>query len=251
MRTANVGVGRTASGMTLMEVLAAVFILGLGLVMVAGAFPVAALQTRMSIDQTESATLARSAVELCRWEKIVRGLSPSEYRGDRSNKPVSIAASGVDDQHRVWNGTRWAYLEDFSDTAMWPPGGGDYVWQPFLTRIGGVDEAPLFRLTVVVVRFSPAAPDFYDPATQTASVRTVVLRRSSDERVLTGSNLDKVMGAGDYVMDPRTGYCYRVGVVEKAKVTLGETPDIPLETTSLPYFIFSNPVGIYHTLISE
>jgi len=251
MRILNVGVGRTASGMTLMEVLAAVFILGLGLVMVAGAFPVAALQTRMTVDQTESATLARSALEMCRWEKVVRGLDPGDYRGDRSNKAVSIASAGVADQNRVWNGTRWAYLENFSDAAMWPPGGGDYVWQPFLTRVGGVEEAPLFRLTVVVVRFSPAAPDFYDPATQSASVRTVVLRRSSDERVLTGSNLDKAMGAGDYVMDPRTGYCYRVGEVERSKVTLGETPEVALDTTSLPYFLFSKPVGIYHTLISE
>jgi len=251
MRALTLTARGTAAGMTLMEVLAAVFILGLGLIMVAGAFPVAALQTQMTREQTESATLARSALELCRWEKYVRDLTVRDYQGDNKGMPITVSRSPSDDTSRVWNGHRWMYLENTLDSKMWPPGGGDYVWQPFLTRVSATNEAPLFRLTVVVVRFSPAAPDFYDPATQDNTIRKVSLRRSSDARTLTGSNLDKVMAPGDYIMDPRTGFCHRVATVEKSKVTLGSTPDRALETSSLPYFIVSKPVGIFHTLISE
>jgi hypothetical protein len=272
-------VGRTASGMTLLEVLAAVFCLGMGLIMVAGAFPAAAHQTRLTVQQTEASLMAASAADYVAVERRVRELTKAQVRGSNAG-PLSIALN-IDEEWMVWNPERLPYLDDFDERKLLPPGGGDFVLRPFLTRVSGNDEAPLYRMTIVVGRYSNQAPDFYDvelmkdggpkknPGTGTDSLIPPGVRylyvSSVSGNVLTGDRKmnpvryipsyvtdDHFVNAGDYVMNPRTGHCYRIVSVDNAtdKVTLAETPSETLESRR-NYYLFRNVVGVFYQLISD
>ncbi|MBN2581994.1 MAG: hypothetical protein JXL80_02925 [Planctomycetes bacterium] len=65
---------RVTSGLTLVEILATVFIMGLGLIMVAAAFPVGLDQVRQSVEDTQSAMAARSAMEIIRSQNIFQNM---------------------------------------------------------------------------------------------------------------------------------------------------------------------------------
>lgn len=261
MKTLHSAKTRSASGMTLMEVLAAVLILGLGLIMVYGAFPVAAIQSRQTMEVTEASVLGRSALDLSRQERLVRDLVPEptddpeldtveelkfktikgssvnevEYSKAWSSREV-IPVNTVQEELRVWNANRWAYMEDgiradtqqnaskrqtlVADDTMWPPQNTDYIWQPFVTRLNSdPKEPPLFRLTVVVSRLEPQSPDFYDKD-HGAVVRYFPMQYRNDgkeykqghlrRRCLVKGGIQDEAGPGDVVMDSATGYCYRV-----------------------------------------
>lgn len=279
MRVSMSRVGRTGRGMTLLEVLAAVFVLGMGLIMVAGAFPVGAHQTRLTVEQTESAVFARSAAELCRLERYIRNLDQMQYRGFSSGKPQAIPVGSNGEEWRVWNPERLPYLENWRESMMWPPGGGDYVFRAYVTRVADCDQAPLFRLTLVVIRYSNDAREFYHPELDVPFDRTVTVVRVRDREV-TGrrSNefelptrdsdelntskprtdpsrvTDQRTRPGDYIMDPYTGWCYRIATVEKNKVMLAEEPATEMASVGgqgMQFPIFRNVVGVYYKLISE
>jgi hypothetical protein len=236
--------------MTLMEVLAAVFILGMGLIMVAGAFPVGMLQTRLTKEQTDTSVLARSAVSLVEEERYLRHLSLSD-----SKKSNTLVRGRNNEEWRIWNPTRLAYLENWHDSKMWPAGGGDYVWLPFLTRLSAEDEVPLYRLTIVVIRYTNAAPEFTTVHPQTGYIeprkfKLTPLGRNTRLRSVSSGNLDDELRPGDYLMDTRTGYCSRIGTVEAKQLTLSAEPAIPLSGTA-DYYGISGVVGIYYTLLSD
>jgi Tfp pilus assembly protein PilV len=65
------------SGLTLIEVLATVFILGMGLIMVAAAFPVSIDQMRRTKEDTQAAELARSAFNVIRAQGFARSATPA------------------------------------------------------------------------------------------------------------------------------------------------------------------------------
>ncbi len=66
MKTHNAAAAGRRSGLTLIEVLATVFVLGLGLIMVGAAFPVGIDQMRRTKEDTYAAELARSAMNMIR-----------------------------------------------------------------------------------------------------------------------------------------------------------------------------------------
>lgn len=265
---------RSVRGMTLLEVLAAVFCLGMGLIMVAGAFPAGAHQTRMTIERTDASQMAKCAMEYyITMERAHRKLTLAQWKSTSPayDYPMTVAL-GFEDWC-VWNPTRFAYLENFNNSKMSPPGSGDYVMRGFLTRVSAVDEAPLFRLTVVVARYNGDAPDLYD-RTNTADadgrvgVRTLKVTGfpAPVGMKLTTSNLpasattlptsvaaDHFLSAGDYVMDTSTGFCYPVTEVLRPTVTLGEQI-VPLLTPSpslsRDWFMFRNVIGVFYRLVS-
>src|SRR3712207_3189828 len=55
---------RRGNGFSFAEVMFAVIILGIGFIMVAAIFPVAIQQTRMTVDETSAAAIARDAIAL-------------------------------------------------------------------------------------------------------------------------------------------------------------------------------------------
>lgn len=254
-------VGHSARGMTLLEVLAAVFCLGMGLIMVAGAFPAGAHQTRLTIQQTEASLMAASAADYVAVERQARRLTKAQIKGD-SKGGLSVPLN-INEEWLVWNPDRLAYLDDFDERKLLPPGGGDFILRPFLTRLSSVEEAPLYRMTIVVGRYSKLAPDFYDVKLMRPVARTVRVERATGN-VLTCSGIkpprtpptslseDHVVKTGDYIMNPRTGYCYRVASVDDrtSKVTLTETPPGPLDRR-INYYVFRNVIGVFYQLISD
>ena len=292
MRIIDGGGGRVhcrLAGMTLLEVLAAVFVLGMGLIMVAGAFPVGVDQTKQAVEQTDGGVLGHMALEICRSQKLVRKLTAAQY-----GLTYSFPRGGPNEPWRVWNGYRLFYLEprdaqgNLAESAMWPPRSDDYVWRPFLTRLSATNEAPLYRLTIVIVRYmaeaNPQAPpafvgwDLYNPAVpnynpdaapdNAAAIADAGLRLYStskcSQRTLTASGSSEYTAGksrsirgGDYIMDRRTGLCYQVE--RSYKVTGTDTlvvgtdpsPAFPTSATYNWLYSFGNVVGIYHTLISE
>jgi len=272
------------AGMTLLEVLASIFILGMGLIMVAGAFPVGADQTVRSARLTEMATLGRSAVEISRSQKYIRNLPGTHYSAGTSRP------RGKDNEPwRVWNANRWAYEGNMTDSKMWPPQKGDYLWRAFLTRLSGLDEAPLFRMTVVVAKFDYAtAPGgvgwylfagwelfnpqainsmWFDPGqpdndgdnptliyagVTTRSCSGATGRKLSINPMTFGSQIR----AGDYVMDMRTGLCYRIERFFPSQTTtetaiLGSDPVPPFPTGGCDFIFLKSVQAIYTTTWSE
>lgn len=279
MSTHRLATARSVRGMTLLEVLAAVFCLGMGLIMVAGAFPAGAHQTRQTIERTDASQMAKSAMEYyVHLERSLRHLTQPQWKGDSTTgEPMTIPLDLK--EWCVWNPERLGYLENFQDSKMLPPGGGDFIMRGFLTRISAVDEAPLFRLTVVVARYSNETPDFYDakimgdagtkvnPGTDSkyppglrylnitgASGLTVAAGKvnyptSPGPTYVTGEHFLKT---GDYIMETSTGLCYPVTVVTggtPGQITLGE-PLLGSPKVGRDWFIFRDVIGVFYRLVS-
>lgn len=328
---------KVGAGLTLVEILATVFIMGLGLIMVAAAFPVGLDQMRQSVEDTQSAMAARSAMEIMRsqnlfqnmynlgqtstqWKSILSSFSTMSKEARRrenlglfttTNPTQPIHLNHSDFAFRVWNPLRAAYggggpdgyasdevlAEDDTrnnpytsktdedgqgktyGSMMWPPVSGDLVWRAFLTRLNfGANELPLFRVTIVVCRYTDAGPELYTPKDSTARVlgstwadevtahtassptkawpasrRVSNVGCSAGQVRCSGSTADiKVMAEGNYILNPRTGFCYRVAKIHPAAdptwFELADEPGQIPSGTTCP--VFSNVVGVYYGLLS-
>ncbi len=328
---------KVGAGLTLVEILATVLIMGLGLIMVAAAFPVGLDQMRQSIDDTQAAMAARSAMEIMRsqnlfqnmynlgqtsteWKTLLSGFATmSKEARRRENLGLFTTASPTQPIHlnhsdfafRVWNPSRAAYggggpdgypsdevlVEDETRnnpytaktdedglgktfySLMWPPVGGDLVWRAFLTRLNfGANELPLFRVTIVVCRYTDAGPELYTPADSKANVQgstwadEVAAHTASSptkawpasRRVrdvscaagqvrCSGRTADiKFMAEGNYILNLKTGFCYRVTKIQPTTdptwFELADEPGQIPSGTTCP--VFSNVVGVYYGLLS-
>ncbi len=253
-----------ASGLTLVEVLSTVFIMGLGLIMVAAAFPVGIDQVRRSVEDTQSAMAARSAVELLHGENVFQNMTKKQWDDLVVHGKVNAWPHGenvASNHYRVHNPWRRLYVDKTGET-MWPPEPGDYLWRAFLTRLTDTDEMPLFRATIVVVKYSkqspelyiPPTPDHLDSASWVAS-RTIEIRSNDSgnrKRCTAPSGQVARLVEGDYLMDRYTGFCYRIASFDENNLSqmylATETdPVIPRNTEC---WVFSNVVGVYYTTIS-
>lgn len=253
-----------ASGLTLVEVLSTVFIMGLGLIMVAAAFPVGIDQVRRSIEDTQSSMAARNAVELLHGENVFQNMTKEQWDDLVVAGKVEAWPHGenvASNHYRVHNPWRRLYIDDTTE-AMWPPEPGDFLWRAFLTRLTDTDEMPLFRATIVVVKYSrqspelyiPPTPDHLDSASWIASRTIEILSNNPGERKSCTAPSQQVarLVEGDYLMDPYTGFCYRVaGFDEKFPFQMYlATETDPLIPRNTVCWAFSNVVGIYYTTIS-
>ena len=245
--------GRVRAGMTLIEILAAIFILGMGLIMVAASFPVALSQTQGMKDETQSAMAARSAMAVVRSLGYARGLAATQIINMQSATPFGNNSTTVPETWRVWNPQR-AQSAGYNEAALWPPQAGDFVWRAFLTRVTEPTRAPVFRVTIVMVKFSVQTPELYDPTLPAApglrqatvtSVAGKTLTGAFAAPTTTGLANDHSVVAGDYVMDPLSGLCYAVASATDTSVVLETTPS-PLLAAG-KYYIFRNVVGIYYS----
>jgi len=261
--------------MTLLEVLAAVFCLGMGLIMVAGAFPAATHQTRQTIDRTDATMMAVTGMELyIKAERAQRKLTQSDLanRTNTVESPTTVALPVY--SWCVWNPNRFAYLENYDDSKMSPPGGGDYVMRGFLTRVSSSDETPLYLLTIVVIRYNNEKPEFYgsngaggkDWAVRslTASAISLPSNTVTVSGLPTGTTpptslgADKYVSVGDHIMDTSSGICYEIASVPVGSSTgslkLAEplmytvAPPVALHQNR-PWYIFRNVVGVYYKLV--
>ncbi len=331
---------KVGAGLTLVEILATVFIMGLGLIMVAAAFPVGLDQMRQSVEDTQSAMAARSAMEIMRSQNLFQNmynLSSTEWKAKlgsiatmskearrRENLGVFTSTNPTQPIHlnhsdfafRVWNPLRAAYggggpdgyasdevlAEDDTrnnpcasktdedgqgktlGSMMWPPVSGDLVWRAFLTRLNfGANELPLFRVTIVVCRYTDAGPELYTPADNTARVqgstwadevaaptrwtptsatypcskawpasrRVSNVGCSAGQVRCSGQSAEiKVMAEGNYILNPKTGFCYRVAKIadDMTWFELADKPGAIPSGTTCP--VFSNVVGVYYGLLS-
>lgn len=253
-----------ASGLTLIEVLSTVFIMGLGLIMVAAAFPVGIDQVRRAVEDTQSAMVARNALEFLHGENIFQNMTEDDWNDLVVDSKVVTWPQGVNDSsnyYRVHNPWRQLYVDHQTTTAMWPPEPGDLLWRAFLTRLTETDEVPLFRVTIVVVKYSRQSPELYIPPTkehpeyaQLVSSRTLKVsanNMNNGKQVTAPSKQVAGVAEGDYLMDPYTGYCYRVVKFHRSNFWLElatkTDPQIPNGTTCR---VFGNVVGVYYTMIS-
>ncbi len=259
-----------ASGLTLVEVLATVFIMGLGLIMVAAAFPVGIDQVRRSVEDTQSSMAARSAVELLHGENVFQNMTKEWWDGLVVGGKVVTRPHGeniASNHYRVHNPWRRLYIDDGTE-AMWPPEPGDLLWRAFLTRLTDTDEMPLFRATIVVVKYSQQSPELYIPDYPAlTSWKALKVNSNSGNRIygLATSN-PKIQGdkrmvgisnltEGDYLMDPHTGFCYRVVKFDEESHEKNQWLELATYTdpgiaSGTDCWAFSNVVGIYYTMIS-
>src|SRR5690242_19549346 len=79
---------RQGRGFSLMEVLLAVFILGIGLIMVATIFPVGADWTRQSTEDSIAQTIAQNAMAIIR-----DNYAPSSLNGNTAGRLSTIGAT--------------------------------------------------------------------------------------------------------------------------------------------------------------
>ena len=197
MKTRNAAVAGRRSGLTLIEVLATVFVLGMGLIMVGAAFPVGVDQMRRTKDDTNAAELARSALDMIRAQNFAQsatapagagfsgGSGPAFTMLDMSLAPVppalqgmaccdpsaALSASWVSDL--VSNPNALAYgrygMYSSSNVIFGTIANNTLVCIPVLTRMvlpqmeptaARPDGAgvPLYRVTLVVVK-KTAQPD--------------------------------------------------------------------------------------------
>ena len=243
-----------ASGLTLVEVLSTVFIMGLGLIMVAAAFPVGIDQVRRAVDDTQSAMAARSAVELLHGQNVFQNMTKVQWDDlVSSGKTWPHGENASSNYYRVHNPWRQLYVDNQTTTAMWPPEPGDLLWRAFLTRLTDTDEMPLFRVTIVVVKYSRQSPELYLPngSPDTVSSRTLTVNSSSDNRCKAPPNQVAKVAEGDYLMDPYTGFCYRVVNFDTNNrwLELATEPD-PRIPNATDCGVFGSVVGIYYTMIS-
>ena len=260
---AGMGGRQRSSGLTLIEVLSTVFIMGLGLIMVAAAFPVGIDQVRRSVEDTQSAMAVRSAVELLHGENVFQNMTMEQWNDLVVGGDVKVWPHGenvASNHYRVHNPWRRLYIDDTTE-AMWPPEPGDFLWRAFLTRLTETDEMPLFRATIVVVKYSRQSPELYIPPTpdHTDSASWVASRtiditsnQLTEPTYCTAPSQQAArLVEGDYLMDPYSGFCYRVVRFWSSNqyLELAPAPDprIPRNTNC---WVFSNVVGVYYTMIS-
>jgi len=255
------------SGLTLVEVLSTVFIMGLGLIMVAAAFPVGIDQVRRSVEDAQSAMAARSALELLHGENIFQNMTEEDWNDLAVGSKVKVWPHGENaksNYFRVHNPWRRLYHAS-SDSDMWPevsghpeksgPKPGDLVWRAFLMRLTETDEMPLFRVTIVVVKYSRQSPELYMPEDpELVSSRTLLIdyHNISNNLISASSAAIGGMVEGDYLMDPDSGFCYRISGFDKNFLTrmyLATKAEKQIEDNTECY-VFSNVVGIYYTMIS-
>jgi hypothetical protein len=261
----------------------------MGMIMVAGAFPVGAHQTQQMIRQTDASMLARSAAELVLARNYIRDLSEEQWDG-LNPKPVPIAPY---EEWRIWSPDRLAYMEDWRESKLLPPGSGDYIVTPFLTPLMAADDQPYFRMTVVVTRYSSELPDMIDAVIGEGTGKYENPAAGNEEKIppgiryvdvgsaigkkLSGKanayftsmvdtdpkdnkpdyvSVDRYLMSGDWVMDPQTGLCYQIGATEtnsNGKVTAAYLTDEPFERlpTSGRFYTFRNVVGVFYQLVSQ
>ena len=218
--------------------------MGLGLIMVAAAFPVGIDQVRRSVQDTESAMAARSALELLRGENIFQNMSETEWDDlVTSRKTLPYGSATVHNPWRQYYGLGGTHPEP-----------GDLLWRAFLTRLTEAGQMPLFRVTIVVVKYSRQSPELYIPdnANQVSS-RTILVKENTNGSTIkaTSQEINKMV-EGNYLMDPYTGFCYRIARFDEKLLSLmyldtDTDPKIPINTEC---YVFGNVVGVYYTMIS-
>lgn len=208
-----IGRGRLG-GMTLVEILAAVLILGLGVIMVTAAFPVGMRQSQEMVRDTRGGEAGRAAMAELIGSDVIGDLSSQSF--NRTDGYTHIT-EGPKSRY-IWNPRRLAWVADWDESEMWPPQPGDYIWQAFVARVpadpkgirggiheyGGTEEpfppwsgpsdgpVPLFRTTVVIVELDDDEPEFFDtksavaPQSRPLEIRTV---RVTDVQEQAGSHV--------------------------------------------------------------
>ncbi len=242
-----------ASGLTLIEILAAVFVLSMGLILVAAAFPVGLSQTQLMQTETDMSSFAAELVEMVKIYESPRKMSASQYNTFSEGR--SRAIGHVSDSQlpaaKWWminNVNRWAYelSEDYAhDSAMAPVRHGDLVCIPFLTRLSKDNEVALYRLTMPMRKHSPE---------NTGILSNVKITGASNEKLAGdfGTAKKPKIFPGDYILDQKTGFCYPVASVndDSKGIVLAQKPEAAIAANSNVY-ILGPMEGVFYSLISH
>ena len=226
---------------TLIEMLMAAGILGIGLTMVASIFPVAVDQSRRSRDQTMAALCARSAMARARADrnKINDWLRGRDDAIINFWQPAHPCFPG---KHIVYKPSAFLYTKNrtYDGVSAWD--GGNYVARLFATRTS--TDGP-WRLTIFVCRSIGKIPasalryDQWDTATPpTPGPGTYVVER------VRGSGWGHLL---DYVTidtaGKKTGYP-AIGAISTNVPTI-------LPTTTWTIQRVPDAVAVFHTILGE
>jgi len=204
------GTGKARAGFSLMEILMAVGILGVGMTMVASVFPVAVDQSRRSRDLTMAALSARSvaAALRARRQEVVDSFrtpgGPGEtFAGSaeaKTPKTARLSPMALPTQLRSYNPRSFLYdSADGGGTArqysadLWSA--GSYVPVVFATPISddpdNAGHGP-WRITIMIYKSRGQQPDYLK---QEPSSNWVWNQRKAND--------ENPGGAGSYIMDWR------------------------------------------------
>lgn len=242
-----------ASGLTLIEILAAVFVLAMGLILVAAAFPVGVQQSGLMRQDTETGIFANEVLEMIKADSFTRKMSDDDFRSVfTKNKAVSFVGAtkstyggypGPAGNKWKWylvrNSNRSFYSHDKDDSKMYPPTPGDWVCHPIITRLTDDGDPPLYRVSMPIQRYDPRIEPIYMPCS---------VAGASGKTVTISSNIGD-MKVGDTVVDSRSGYCYRVIGKDAAKnqIELDREPVEPLSGSSL--IVIGKFESVYYALL--
>lgn len=127
---------RRGAGFSLMEVLLAVMILGIGLIMVAAVFPVGATWTRQNAEETVAGIVARNAVSIIQSRYTQAGLS------NVGNLLIALPGINDDANHPSLPLSERAY--DFGRNTPYPcanPSQANYYWTALIRQSGVGSQA--------------------------------------------------------------------------------------------------------------
>lgn len=236
-----------ASGLTLIEILAAVFVLAMGLILVAAAFPVGVQQSELMRQDTETGIFANEVLEMIKADSFTRKMLDdfwSTYTKDKAVSFVGATQSSPEGNNWKWylvrNSNRSFYSHDEDDSKMYPPTPGDWVCHPIITRLTDDGDPPLYRVSMPIQRYDLRTKPIYMSCRVTgASGKTVTIVSNRIEYALVG----------DTVVDSRSGYCYRVIDKDAAKnqIELDREPVESLSGSSL--IVIGKFESVYYGLL--
>jgi hypothetical protein len=277
------GIGR-AAGLTLIEILAAVFVLSMGLILVGAAFPVGVQQSEMMREEMETSMFANEVVNMIKANDPMRKVanifdlaSPANHlfmKRYPRNVARPLAVEGIATAtpvgsprwYLVRNSARSAYEIGSEDwigeeaSQMANLRGGDWYCHPYVTRLTADAEVPMYRLTLIMRRLGDRWPAQY------WEISIASVTNQDDPRVLnwpSNRNMNVTTTTpgvfiGDTVMDSLDGHCYRV--VDRDTETRQITLDRPLITrnmtggpgyTSRNFYVLGRVNAVYYALLSH
>ena len=268
-RTQGSGIRQShASGLTLIEILSAVFVLSMGLILVAAAFPVGVKQSDLMRQDTETSIFAGEVLDMIRAHTPSRSmtadeltnvfkkdLSASFIRATETTASGNPGPTGFMKSYLVRNSNRSAYglsVVYGPDDELLPVINGDWACHPFLTRLTSdtannyaATQVPLYRVTMIMRRHDSSIEPVYRSIGVTAA--------SPDKKTLTvASNRIAMIFPGDTVVDARTGFTYRI--IAKNDTTFKVDLDRPLDkdySSGMNIILVGPTASTYYALLSH
>lgn len=201
----------TRRGVTFTEVMFAVVLLGIGFIMLAGIFPFAIQQTRVSGEETNAANLAQGAVKLVERVATKANFSKADGRVHR-----------VDNS--VWRELGREMISQQDPRFAWVPlyrrNPGQNYMQVFIVTLQSRHEGGLFTPDIDLVRLSglggiaPIEPRDKTSVASGGEDLTVDMREGDPDRVIFRGNEPEFVAEGAFLIisgGPASGRFYRLG----------------------------------------